>query len=161
MRKTNQKKIQNWQKMNKIALFAGSFDPFTKGHQDIVNRALSSVADEVVIAIGVNYEKKGMFSAEERQKAIRAVYQGDSRVRVETYEGLTTDYAKQIGASFLLRSVRSVKDFEFERDMAEVNRRLTGIETVLLLCDPQLACISSSVVRELLSYHKDVKEFLP
>lgn len=147
--------------MSKVALFAGSFDPFTKGHQNIVNRALASVADEVVIAIGVNHEKKGMFSVAERLEAIHKVYQEDVRVRVETYEGLTTDYAKQIGADFLLRGVRNVKDFEFEREMAEVNRRLTGIETVLLLCDPALVCVSSSVVRELMSYNKDIKEFLP
>lgn len=147
--------------MNRTALFAGSFDPFTKGHKSIVNRALESVADEVVIAIGVNYGKKYMFSLDERLAAIKAVYAQEPRVKVEAYEGLTTDYAKAIGASFLLRGVRSVKDFEFERDIAEVNRRLTGIETVLLFTEPELACVSSSVVRELMSYNKDVKEFLP
>lgn len=147
--------------MNKIAVFAGSFDPFTIGHKNIVDRALQSVADEVIVAIGVNYEKKCMFSLEERQAAIRRVYQDEPRVRVETYEGLTTDFAKRVGASFLLRGVRSVKDYEFERDMAEVNRHLTGMETVLLLTDARYACVSSSVVRELLSYHKDVTEFLP
>lgn len=147
--------------MSRVALFAGSFDPFTKGHQNIVARALASVADEVVIAIGINYEKKYMFTLEERMAAIRKVYQGNDRVRVEAYEGLTTDYAQQVGASFLLRGVRSVKDFEFERDMAEVNRRLTGIETVLLFTDPALACVSSSIVRELTAYHQDVTPFLP
>lgn len=147
--------------MSKRALFAGSFDPFTKGHQNIVHRALAGVADEVVIAIGVNGAKRCMFSLEERLAAIRKVYQGDARVRIDTYEGLTTDYAKKMGADFLLRGVRNVKDFEFERDVADVNRRLTGIETVLLLSDPSLSCVSSSVVRELISYHKDVKDFLP
>lgn len=147
--------------MNKKAIFAGSFDPFTKGHKDIIDRALKSVADEVVVAIGVNCNKKYMFSLEDRLNAIKDVYKNEPRVRVETYDGLTTDYAKSIDASFLLRGVRSVKDFEYERDIAEVNRRLTGIETVLLFSDPQLACVSSSVVRELLTYNKDVKEFLP
>ena len=147
--------------MNKIALFAGSFDPFTIGHQNIVDRALESVADEVIVAIGINYEKKYMFSLEERQEAIRRIYRNEPRVRVETYEGLTTDFAKRVGASFLLRGVRSVKDFEFERDMAEVNHRLTGIETVLLFTDAKYACVSSSIVRELITYHQDVKEFLP
>ena len=147
--------------MNKIAIFAGSFDPFTIGHKNIVDRALESVADEVIIAIGINYEKKYMFSIEERLEAIRKTYQEEPRVRVETYEGLTTDYAKRVGGSFLLRGVRSVKDYEFERDMAEVNRRLTGIETVLLFTDAQYSCVSSSMVRELISYHQDVKEFLP
>ena len=147
--------------MNRIALFAGSFDPFTIGHKNIVDRALESVADEVVVAIGVNYEKKYMFSLDERLEAIRKVYEHEPRVRVEAYEGLTTDFAKRVGASFILRGVRSVKDFEFERDMAEVNRRLAGVETVLLFTDPQYACVSSSVVRELLSYNKNVTEFLP
>ena len=147
--------------MKKIALFAGSFDPFTIGHQNIVDRAIESVADEVIVAIGINYEKKYMFSLEERLKAIQDLYQNEPRVRVETYEGLTTDFAKRVGASFLLRGVRSVKDFEFERDMAEVNHRLTGIETVLLFTDAKYSCVSSSIVRELITYHQDVKDFLP
>lgn len=142
-------------------MFAGSFDPFTRGHKNIVDRALNGVADKVIIAIGVNCQKKYMFSLEERIEAIRKAYIDEPRVRVESYEGLTTDYAKAVGADFLLRGVRSVKDFEFERDIAEVNRRLTGIETVLLYSDAELACVSSSVVRELLSYNKDVKEYLP
>ena len=147
--------------MSKIALFAGSFDPFTKGHQNIVDRALQSVADEVIIAIGVNAQKHGFQPVEERLQTIRRLYQDDARVRVEAYEGLTTDYAKQVGASFLLRGVRSVKDFEFERDMADVNRRLTGIETVLLYTAPEYSCISSSIVRELMSYQQDVTDYLP
>ena len=147
--------------MSKIAVFAGSFDPFTIGHKNIVDRALKSVADEVIIAIGINYEKKYMFSLEERVEAIRKTFGKEPRVRVETYEGLTTDFVKRVGGSFLLRGVRSVKDFEFERDMAEVNHRLTGIETVLLFTDAQYSCVSSSLVRELLSYHKDAKDFLP
>lgn len=147
--------------MNRIALFAGSFDPFTKGHKNIVDRALASLADEVVIGIGVNAQKQGWQPLEERIKAIRAIYAEQPRVKVEAYEGLTTDFARSIGATFLLRGVRSMKDFEFERDMAEVNHRLTGIETVLLFTDPSLACISSSIVHELSSYHQDVTEFLP
>lgn len=146
---------------SKIGLFAGSFDPFTKGHKNIVDRALESVADEVVIAIGVNCQKKYMFSLEERVEAIKKLYADNPKVRVEAYEGLTTDFAKKIAASFLLRGVRSVKDFEFERDIAEVNRKLTGVETVLLFSDPEYSCVSSSVVRELISYNKDVSEFLP
>jgi len=147
--------------MSKIALFAGSFDPFTIGHKDIVDRALSSIADEVVIAIGVNYQKKYATPLEERISAIRSIYNNDMRVCVKAYEGLTTDFASSIGASFLLRGVRSVKDFEYERDIAEVNKRLTGIETILLFTTPELGCISSSVVRELQSYGKDVSEFIP
>lgn len=147
--------------MSKIALFAGSFDPFTKGHKDIVDRALASVADEVVVAVGVNFQKTCMFSIEERVQAIKDAYKDNPKVSVKAYEGLTTDYAKEIGADFLLRGVRSTKDFEYERNIAEVNRRLTGIETILMLSAPELSCISSSVVRELFSYNKDIKEFLP
>ena len=147
--------------MSKIALFAGSFDPFTKGHKDIVDRALASVADEVVVAVGVNCQKACMFSIEERVQAIKDAYKDNPKVSVKAYEGLTTDYAKEIRADFLLRGVRSTKDFEYERDIAEVNRRLTGIETILMLSAPELSCISSSVVRELFSYNKDIKEFLP
>lgn len=147
--------------MKRIAVFAGSFDPFTIGHKNIVDRALQSVADEVIVAIGINHEKKYMFSLEERLQAIQKAFQSEPRVRVESYEGLTTDFAKRVGASFLLRGVRSVKDYEFERDMAEVNHRLTGIETVLLFTDAQYSCVSSSIVRELISYHQDVKDFLP
>lgn len=147
--------------MKKIGVFAGSFDPFTIGHKDIVDRALESVADEVIVAIGINYEKKYMFSLEERLQAIQKVYENEPRVRVESYEGLTTDFAKRVGASFLLRGVRSIKDFEFERDMAEINKRLTGIETILLFTDPELTCVSSSVVRELITYNKNVKDLLP
>ena len=147
--------------MSKIALFAGSFDPFTKGHKDIVDRALASVADEVVVAVGVNCQKACMMAVEERVQAIKDVYKDNPKVSVKAYEGLTTDYAKEIGADFLLRGVRSTKDFEYERDIAEVNRRLTGIETILMLSAPELSCISSSVVRELFSYNKDIKDFLP
>ena len=147
--------------MKKIGVFAGSFDPFTIGHKDIVDRALESVADEVIVAIGINYEKKYTFSLEERLQAIQKVYENEPRVHVESYEGLTTDFAKRVGASFLLRGVRSIKDFEFERDMAEINKHLTGIETILLFTDPELACVSSSVVRELITYNKNVKDLLP
>ena len=142
-------------------MFAGSFDPFTKGHKDIVDRALNGLADSVIIAIGINQDKHYMFSLGERLDAIRRIYRNYPRVCVEAYEGLTTDFAKRVGGSFLLRGVRSVKDYEFERDMAEVNHRLTGIETVLLFTDAKYSCVSSSIVRELISYHKDVKDFLP
>lgn len=147
--------------MSKVALFAGSFDPFTLGHKDIVDRALSSIADEVIIAIGYNCQKTYAVSVEQRMESIRSIYNNDKRVCVEAYQGLTTDYAQSIHADFLLRGVRSIKDFEYERDIAEVNKRLAGIETVLMFTSPQLACISSSVVRELQSYGKDVSEFLP
>ena len=141
-------------------LFPGSFDPFTLGHKSIVDRVLP-MADEVVIAIGVNAGKKSMFSLEERVAQIQKVYANEPRVKVASYEGLTTDFAKNIGATVMVRGVRTAQDFEFERTLADVNRQLTGIETILLITEPQYSAISSSIVRELLSYGKDVKEFLP
>lgn len=144
----------------KTALFAGSFDPFTRGHQSVVDRILG-IADEVVVGIGVNAVKRSFFSAELRRSMIERLYANEPRVRVMTYEGLTTDFAKKVDASFLVRGVRSVADFEFERSIADVNKQLTGIETVLLFTEPQYSSVSSSVVRELLSYGKDVSSFLP
>lgn len=141
-------------------LFPGSFDPFTLGHKSIVDRTLQ-FAEEVVIAIGVNAGKKSMFSLEERMAQIQKVYADKPRVKVASYEGLTTDFAESIGATAMVRGVRTAQDFEFERMLADVNRKLTGIETILLITEPQYSAISSSVVRELLSYGKDVKDFLP
>ena len=141
-------------------LFPGSFDPFTLGHKSIVDRTLQ-FAEEVVIAIGVNAGKKSMFSLEERMAQILKVYSDEPRVKVASYEGLTTDFAESIGATAMVRGVRTAQDFEFERMLADVNRKLTGIETILLITEPQYSAISSSVVRELLSYGKDVKDFLP
>jgi pantetheine-phosphate adenylyltransferase len=141
-------------------LFPGSFDPFTLGHKSIVDRTLQ-FAEEVVIAIGVNAGKKSMFSLEERMAQIQKVYADEPRVKVASYEGLTTDFAESIGATVMVRGVRTAQDFEFERMLADVNRKLTGIETILLITEPQYSAISSSVVRELLSYGKDVKDFLP
>ena len=141
-------------------LFPGSFDPFTLGHKSIVDRTLQ-FAEEVVIAIGVNAGKKSMFSLKERMAQIQKVYADEPRVKVASYEGLTTDFAESIGATAMVRGVRTAQDFEFERMLADVNRKLTGIETILLITEPQYSAISSSVVRELLSYGKDVKDFLP
>ena len=141
-------------------LFPGSFDPFTLGHKSIVDRTLQ-FAEEVVIAIGVNAGKKSMFPLEERMAQIQKVYADEPRVKVASYEGLTTDFADSIGATAMVRGVRTAQDFEFERMLADVNRKLTVIETILLITEPQYSAISSSVVRELLSYGKDVKDFLP
>ena len=145
--------------MTKV-LFPGSFDPFTIGHADLVERALS-LFDEVVIAIGINEQKSGWIPAEERLRALRAYYKEDARVRVESYNGLTSDFAHSIGVSAILRGVRSFKDFEYEMQMADVNRQLTGIETVCLFAEPQLASISSTLVRELAHFGKDITAFLP
>lgn len=151
----------NEQNENKrVALFAGSFDPFTMGHHRIVQRALN-MFDTVVVAVGHNMGKDTMFPTEKRVADIRALYKADKRVQVLAYSGLTVDFAKSIGAACLLRGVRSVKDFEYERDLADINLRLSGMETLFLVSEPQYAAISSSVVRELLAYGKDVSAFMP
>ena len=147
--------------MKRTALFPGTFNPFTRGHKSIVERTLHSLADEIVIAIGKNSEKQGEPSVEQRLAAIRSIFEGEGRVRVEAYDTLTADYARAVGADFIVRGVRSIRDYEYERDIADVNRRLSGVETVLLYSEPELAAISSSIVRELKSYNKDVTEYLP
>ncbi|MBQ4062846.1 MAG: pantetheine-phosphate adenylyltransferase [Bacteroidaceae bacterium] len=144
----------------KTALFAGSFNPYTRGHHAIVQRALA-IFDRVVVAIGCNMGKEGAADTAERRKAIEKVYADEPRVQVAVYSGLTMDYARSIGATALLRGVRSVKDFEYERDLADVNMRMGGIETVILMSSPENAAISSSLVRELMAYGKDVKDLLP
>lgn len=137
-------------------LFAGSFDPFTTGHADIVARALR-LADSVVIAVGVNENKKCMFTSAERVEAISRYYSADPRIEVMSYNGLTVDLASQIDADALLRGVRSSIDFEFERNLADVNREIAGLDTVLLMADQKLQHISSSMVRELHSFGHSVK----
>lgn len=144
----------------RIALFPGTFDPFTLGHQSLVKRVLTC-ADAVVIAIGINEKKQTYYTLEQRVAAIRALYAEEPRVKVITYSGLTVDVAQQEQASFILRGVRSVIDFEYEKAIADVNRQLSGIETLLLFTEPAYAHISSSVVRELLHFGKDVSAFLP
>jgi pantetheine-phosphate adenylyltransferase len=146
---------------NRTALFAGSFNPFTIGHASIVERGLQ-LFDRIVIGIGVNANKPdSQADGEKRAAHLRAVYANEPRVEVITYSTLTVDAAQSVGAKFLLRGVRSARDFEYERDLADVNRRLSGIETVLLYALPDLAVISSSLVRELQSYGKDVANLMP
>lgn len=145
----------------RVALFPGSFNPFTRGHQSIVDRALG-LFDRVVIALGYNMAKEGAAAAaDERLEPVRRLYAGDSRVEVTAYAGLTATFASQTGASAIVRGVRNVADFEYERTIAEVNRRLTGIETVLLFTLPELECVSSSIVRELVHHGADVGAFMP
>ena len=144
----------------RIAVFPGSFDPFTVGHASIVRRALS-LFDKIIIAVGINEAKKTLLPVDERVAAIRKVYAAEPKVEVESYSPLTIDFAKAKGAHFILRGLRSVRDFEYERDIAEMNSRISGIETVLLFTEHQYACISSSAVRELIAFGKDVSNYLP
>ena len=146
--------------MAKTALFAGSFDPYTVGHHALVERALQ-MFDKVVVAVGYNSEKGGAATIEERVATIDAVYSGDNRVEVRSYSCLTMDFAREVGADVLLRGVRNVKDFEYERELADVNKQIGGIDTVLLVSEPGYSSVSSSVVRELMRYGKDVSDLLP
>lgn len=146
--------------MKKTAIFPGSFDPFTVGHASIVERGLP-LFDEIVIGVGINENKRALYTPEERVRAIAELYAGEPRIRVVAYDDLTIDLARREGAGFILRGLRSVKDFEYERDIANMNQRLSGIETVLLFTEPHYSSISSSVVRELIAFGKDVTDFLP
>jgi len=144
----------------KIAIFPGSFDPFTLGHYDIVNRGLT-LFDRIVIGIGRNSTKKETFPIREREEAIRKIFKDEPRVEVKIYDCLTVDFAREVGAEFILRGVRCVADFEYERNMAEANKSLGGIETILLYTRPEYAHISSTLVRDLYSYNKDVSAYVP
>lgn len=146
--------------MKRIAIFPGSFDPFTVGHASIVERGLP-MFDRIVIGVGVNDMKRSFYTPEQRVEAIRKVYRNEPRIQVVAYNDLTIDLARREKASFILRGLRSVKDFEYERDIAAMNKRLAGVETVILFTEAQYSDISSSVVRELIAYGKDVSAFLP
>ncbi len=141
-------------------IFTGSFDPYTIGHDDILRRALP-LFDHIVIGIGVNERKRYMQSAEERMKTIKAIYADEPKVEVKTYNDLTIDFARRENASYIIKGVRSVKDFEYERDQADINRQLSGVETLLLYADPRYSAVSSSMVRELIHFGQDVSRFLP
>lgn len=142
------------------AIFPGTFDPFTIGHFSVVRRALTFM-DEIIIGIGINENKRTWFSTEKRIEMISELYRNEPRVRVEAYSDLTIDLAKRMEANFIVRGIRTVKDFEYEETIADINRQLAGIETILLFTEPELTSVSSSVVRELLSFGKDVSRFLP
>ena len=144
----------------RIALFPGSFDPFTRGHESIVRRALP-LFDKFVIAIGVNADKRSFMSMEQRKALIEDVFKDDPRVEVVSYTGLTVDVAREMDAKFIVRGVRLIQDFENEKHLAEVNRDISGIETILLYTLPEYSHISSSIVREFYRYGQDVSVYLP
>lgn len=144
----------------KKAIFPGSFDPFTIGHYDIVMRGLE-LFDRIIICIGRNSTKSSTFPIEQRLEAITNAFSNEPRVEVKTYDTLTVDFAKQVDAQFILRGIRCVEDFEYERNMAEANKQLGGIETILLYTRPEYAHISSTLVRDLYSHNKDISLFLP
>lgn len=142
------------------AIFPGTFDPFTIGHASVVNRALTFI-DEIIIGIGINENKNTYFPLDKREQMIREYYRDEPRVMVQAYDSLTIDFAKQADANLIIRGIRTVKDFEYEETIADINRKLTGIETILLFTEPELTCVSSTIVRELLQFGKDISMFLP
>lgn len=142
-------------------IFVGSFNPFTIGHDSIVTRALPLFDRLVIGVVGDQVHKPGMPSAEERVQAIAALYKDEPSIEVKPYYGLAVDFAKAENARFIIKGVRSVKDFEYEREQADINRQLSGIETLLLFAEPQYSSVSSSMVRELQHFGVDISPYLP
>lgn len=145
----------------RTGIFVGSFNPFTIGHDSIVTRALPLFDRLVIGVVGDQVHKPDLPSAETRIKAIANLYADEPRIEVKTYYGLAVDFAKAEKARFIVKGVRSVKDFEYEREQADINRQLSGIETILLYSEPQYASISSTIVRELQHFGVDVTPYLP
>ena len=147
--------------MERVALFPGSFDPFTVGHKDLVVRGLK-IFDRVVIGVGQNYSKRGLLSNENRVKLIEDTFRNEPRVSVEVYDSLTVDFCRERNIKFLLRGMRNAQDFEFERNMMQINNMLDSeLMTVMLFTTPENEAISSSFVREMMAYGKDVSRYLP
>jgi len=147
--------------MQKIAIFAGTFDPFTVGHADIAYRA-AAVFDTLIIAFGKNSQKKRYFPIEQVSEAVGEHFKAKKNVEIAIYEGLTADFAKKVGANYLVRGLRNTTDFEYENTISQGNKHLNeSLETVFLITDPKLAYISSSIVREIHKHGADVSPFLP
>lgn len=144
----------------KKAVFPGSFDPFTKGHLDIVQRALP-LFDKIVIAIGINADKKYMFSLQERKDFIKETFSTNPKIEVHTYEGLTAAYCQEIGADFILRGLRNTTDYNFEQSIAQTNAAIAGIESIFLVSSPEVANISSTIVRDIMRYNGDYTRLVP
>ncbi len=147
--------------MTKTAIFPGSFSPFTIGHQSIVERALL-LFDKIIISVGINSEKQQHFSVEERMKWIQEIYKDNPKIEVKKYTGLTVEFCKKENAHFLLRGLRNSHDFEFEKDMAQMNKDLNpNIETIFIITSPEISHISSSTIRDIIKNKGDVSKFIP
>lgn len=150
----------NLMKMKKNAVFPGSFDPFTIGHKYVLDSFLP-LFDEIIVAVGVNSEKKGMSAELERIEKIKKLYKNESKISVESYSTLTVDFCKSHNAQYIIRGLRNTTDFEYEKSIAQMNKDLAGIETLFLMTPPQFEHVSSSIVRELMRYGADVAKYLP
>lgn len=145
----------------KIALFPGSFDPITIAHVDILTRSLP-LFDKIVVGIGLNSSKQNFLSAEKREEIVRSIFSENANVEVQTYQGLTIDFAKKIGANYMVRGIRSAADFEYERAIAQINKSMMPeAETIILLSRPEYSAISSTIVRDILRNNGDVSQFVP
>lgn len=144
----------------KRAIFPGSFDPLTLGHYDIIKRGIT-LFDEIIIAVGINADKKYMFSLDERKKFITEAFKDEPKIKVQTYQGLTVDFCKKVNADFILRGLRNPADFEFEKAIAHTNRKLSEIETVFLLTSSGKSFISSSIVRDVIRNGGDYTGLVP
>ena len=147
--------------MQRICLFPGTFDPITKGHVDVIERAVS-LFDKLIIGIGINSSKQPMFSIEQRCNWMREIFKNEPRIEVAGYEGLTIDYCKKINAHYILRGIRYISDFEYEKAIADMNRMLApDIETLVLTCSPEYSTISSTLVRDVIRNNGNVSLFVP
>ena len=145
----------------KRAIFPGSFDPITRGHESIIKRALP-LFDELYVSIGVNAEKKGFFSIQQRMNWIKQTFAKENKVKVTQYEGLTVNYCLDLGAAYILRGLRTSADFEFERSIGQINKKLNSrVETVFLLTDPEYTSLNSSIIRDILRHGGDAGQFVP
>ena len=147
--------------MEKIAVFPGSFDPFTIGHESVVNRA-ASMFDKIIIMIGYNANKKSFFSIEKRLKWINQIFDNQPKIEVRVHEGLTVDFCKEVGANYILRGLRTSSDFEYERAIAQVNKKMhPEIETVFLLTLPEHTPVNATIIRDIVFHGGDASQFLP
>ncbi len=146
--------------MKRIAIFPCSFDPFTIGHENIVQRAVD-LFDEIIIGIGYNTSKRGYFPIDKRIEWVEYLFDQEPKVKVDKYDGLTVDFAKKVGAGYILRGIRTAADFEYERAIAQVNKAMTGIESVFLLTTPEHTPVNSSIVRDIIRHHGDPGKFIP
>jgi pantetheine-phosphate adenylyltransferase len=147
--------------MQKICLFPGTFDPITLGHVDIIRRAVP-LFDKIIVAVGINAGKAPMFTPEQRQDWIEEIFKGEPKISAAVYEGLTVDYCKRVGANYILRGIRYVSDFEYEKTIADANRTLDpAIETFFLTCEPKYTSVASTIVRDIIRNKGNASPFLP